>query len=213
MNRVKSANEPTIDESRRGLLSAVLFAHLFCLSIAWSANWSRSPLQDRLLSAPGIRQYLRWFNWDSPFVIDFPQTHALEHQDDHRMTIEAPEGTEIEEYPRAGRMWRGGFRAERLRNYLGRFSALAEDNEGEAVSELFRGVAQELLERKPELSATSQRPMVIRFQRLHPPALDAGPAAQAELMEVFVGDVWRDEQGVLRVNKRVAAGDAALVKP
>lgn len=202
-----------MSESKRGIVSALLFAHCFCVALAWSANWSRSPLQDRMLNAFGIRSYLRLLNFDTPFVVDFPITQAQEYQDDHRLIVESPEGTVVAEYPSNLDTWRGGFRAERVRRFFGRFAALAQENEGEAISELFRTVAQETMATRNNLNVSAERPMVIRFLRLHPAELDAPPEATAEPVEVFIADVWRDESGTMRVNKRVAAGDAALVSP
>lgn len=201
-----------MSESKRGIVSALLFAHCFCVALAWSANWSRSPLQDRVLNAAGVRTYLRLLNFDTPFVVDFPVTHAQEYQDDHRLIVESPEGTVVAEYPPSLDAWRGGFRSERMRRFFGRFAALVQENEGEAISELFRTIAQEAIATNPQLTVNAQRPMVIRFLRLHPPELDAPRDAVAEPMEAFIADVWRDESGTMRVNKRVAVGDAAQVK-
>lgn len=206
--------KPTgMSESARGLWSAFILVHLLCVSVALSANWNRSPLQDRLLNAPGVRSYLRLFHWDSDFVIGFPLTHAMASEDNHRFVVDRVGGNPGFSYP-DDQVWPAGFRGQRIRNLFSRLAALAEQNDGELISEFARAVAtNRMAEPKFVWGTDPTGRSVMRFERLSALPLDsADEITTGGVEEVFVGDVWRDEQGVVRVNKRVAREDAALVR-
>ncbi len=206
--------DSTLGETARSLWSVAICAHLFAVAVALSANLNRSPLQDRILNAKGLRTYLQLLYWDSPYLVGYQLTHAMEAEDDHQLVLEpiAVEGGPFRRvYPGLvypdHRFWRGGFNAQRLRNLLGRLAAYAEQDDGEALSEFLGAV-------HGSLRGTGGLMREVRLERLTPLPLDAQlDGDREERQEVFIGDAWRDMAGVVRVNRRVDRTDAALVSP
>ena len=91
-------------------------------------------------------------------------------------------------------------------------SNLAQKSQS-GVSEIFRAIGRSEIR---TTSGVSPR-VVMRLERWRPPEFSLPGTSREEKAaiaeEVFVADVWQDAQGVTRVNKRLAAGEAALVKP
>ncbi len=206
----------TLGETARSVCSVVICVHLFAVAVALSANLNRSPLQDRILNAKGFRSYLQLLHWDSPYLVGYQLTHAMEAEDNHRLVLEPIAGANGTGDPGVvypgDDLWRAGFRAQRVRNLLGRLAAYTEQDDGEALSEFVGAVHGSL--RGSGSSTSAVRMRVVRLERLTPLPLDAQlDGDREERQEVFVGDAWRDTAGIVRVNRRVDRTDAALVSP
>lgn len=143
------AARPPGDGPVYGLLSVLLFAHLFCILVALCGNWSRSPLEQRLLSA--LRPYLQLLNFD-PNMTPYQLTHATIDDVDHRLEW-LPKGANASEpaawiaVPADG--FRGSDRYKRLQRFAKTVAVLnAQENE-DLTAELARSAgAHALVQRK-----------------------------------------------------------------
>jgi hypothetical protein len=119
-------------ETVRGIVSLLLFIHLFCVWVALSGNYARSALQARLLTR--LRPYTQLLNFDLDFT-PYYLTHATPLDVDNRIEI-LPEGLDAADaknwivLPDAG--YRGGLpykRQQRLADTMA-FYAESEDYAG-----------------------------------------------------------------------------------
>jgi hypothetical protein len=124
------------------LASILIFAHLFCVFVALSANLSPSLLQGRLLNV--FRPYLQLLNFDPDFT-PFHLTHATEDDVDQRWEVlpadKAP--TQAEDWlvlPGGG--FRGSERHKRLQRLAKVGSAYAAAENDAATAELATSISR-----------------------------------------------------------------------
>lgn len=192
-----------------GILSVFLFAHLCCVVIALFSNQYASVMQLRLIRT--ISPYTRTFGFDPLFVARFHLTHALDLEDDHQIQVENPAGEVIAAWPTSelGSMgWRGGFRFQRWKNLSQRMATYVVAENDSAIAELMQDVG------RLTMSQFDESRFVVRLRRRPPLELNRQVATSdinrpAELEDVYVADVFRDEAGSIRVHKRVDTGEAA----
>ncbi len=156
----------------RGVISLLIFIHLFCVWVGMSANVGRSALQARLLSR--LRPYTQLLNFDLDFT-PYHLTHATMLDVDNRIEI-LPEGLDAADadnwivLPDA--VYPGGLqykRQQRLADTLA-FYAESEDYAGFIA----QGVAANYLQQR------QIRPAQIRCRRhlLQPREAPTGTAAE-----------------------------------
>ncbi len=191
----------------RSILSLLIFVHLFCIAVVLFGNHYGSQLQFRLIRFMG--PYTRLFYFDTQVIAGFHLSHSEEVEDDHFLEIQSVDGDMIGRYPdpstnETGR--RGGFRYRRWLALMRRMAMNAENDD--YLAEFSRSIGQNQL--------TDENPrMVLRLVRRMPLDL-SGPSEADEggpnaYVSVYSADVWRDDQGVIRVHKRVQASEAAPV--
>ena len=190
----------------RSILSLLIFIHLFCVAVALFGNHSVSTLQSRLISFVG--PYTRLLYFDPQVIAGFHLSHALEVEDDHFLEVESVDGDTLYRLPDPESRetgLRGGFRYRRWLALMRRMAMNTQEDE--YLAEFSRAVGQS------QLDDENQR-IVLRLVRRMPLDLmnsDADVVGPEAYVPVYSADVWRDDQGVIRVHKRVQASEAAPV--
>lgn len=202
-------NKPRVEisETMRGIVSLVIFVHLFCVAVGLFANESTSVLAVQLRRVLG--PYIRLLNLDPQFLSGFHLTHAMEYEDHHQLVIEVASEEPIYIPNQDGSLWgeRLGFRQPRYLNLTRQFGLFAEEGNDQAMAELARAIGGSLM------TKMGARQMVLRCQRLGPhpldPVMDQG---SPPIDTLYRADVIVDDAGVVRVHKQVDADEAAPVR-
>ena len=202
-------NKPRVEisETMRGIVSLVIFVHLFCVAVGLFANESTSVLAVQLRRVLG--PYIRLLNLDPQFLPGFHLTHAMEYEDHHQLVIEVAGEEPIYIPNQDGSLWgeRLGFRQPRYLNLTRQFGLFAEEDNDQAMAELARAIGGSLM------TKTGAKQMVLRCQRLGPhpldPVMDQG---NLPIDTLYRADVIVDDAGVVRVHKQVNADEAAPVR-
>ena len=120
----------TLSETTKSIVTLLLLIHLLCVFICLSANWSRSPLQTRLLQI--LAPYTQLLNIDLSFT-PYHLTHAQQYDVDNFIEIEiwarATDTTRIR-LPQTGQFQgsQAYHRAKTLADVMA-FHALRDDDE------------------------------------------------------------------------------------
>lgn len=192
----------------RSILSLVIFVHLFCVVVVLFGNHYGSQLQFRLIRFMG--PYTRLLYFDPQVIAGFHLSHSEEVEDDHFLEIQSEEGSTIARVPDPNSRengLRGGFRYRRWLALMRRMAMNAENED--YLAEFSRAVGQN------QLVGDENQRLVLRLLRRMPLDLagpsDADAGGPEAYVLVYSADVWRDEQGVIRVLKKVQASEAAPV--
>ncbi|MCA9147753.1 MAG: hypothetical protein KDA92_00575 [Planctomycetales bacterium] len=213
MNANTNANGESglsFNEGKRSLLSLFIFLHLFCVAVGMFSNESRSRLSLELRRVLG--PYLRTLDLDPQFPAEFQVTHAMDYDDDHQWVVELPDGTVQGAWPTDISLAdRVDFRLRRWQQLTRKTTLFLEEENDTGIAELVRTIATE------HFADSDANRLVIRCRRYRPtsweePAPPDEDNTAARFADVYVADATRDEQGVVRVLKRVAANEAAQVR-
>jgi hypothetical protein len=198
----------------RPFASLAISIHLFCVLAVFTANYSRSGLQDRLLSL--LAPYTQLLNLD-PNFIPFYLTHGAPDDVDQRIEV-LPAGADAADdgnwLALSDRGFRGGERYQRYQRLASALGYFAERDEGAWIA---RGVAVNFLVQ------AGVKPQQIRCRRHLPQELEAVSGGTPEQRDPFSAAYFReayrantligDDQRVeiLRVEEigQVAVPDAA----
>jgi hypothetical protein len=192
----------------RSILSLLIFVHLFCVVVVLFGNHYGSELQFRLIRFMG--PYTRLLYFDPQVIAGFHLSHSEEVEDDHFLEVQTVDGATLGKFPDPeghGTGLRGGFRYQRWLALMRRM-AMNTDND-EYLAEFSRAVGAN------QLDVDENKRLVLRLVRRMP--LDLSGRTEAEeggpnaYVPVYSADVWKDDQGVIRVHKRVQASEAAPV--
>lgn len=134
------------NESVRGIVSFLLFLHLFALAVAISSHWSASPLELALRNVPGLRPYTQLLALDQPYVELYHLTYGMPIDTDHALIAELrmPDRSTLTVSVPPDGVWP----AERYARYARLATGVAEYAENEAAASLLpQAVAAHLLAR------------------------------------------------------------------
>lgn len=196
-----------------GVLSVALFAHLFCILVAFSGNGPRSLLQVRLLAA--LRPYVQLLNFD-PNLTPYQLTHATIDDVDHRLEI-LPAGADAADDSAWIVLPGEGFRSldayKRQQRFAKAMAVLTEQENDELVAEFARSAGSFALQ---QLDVTPQQ---IRVRRHLLQSWDASagrgpgprnPHAAAYFETAYAANVLSDEAGNVDVIKISGRRETAL---
>lgn len=197
--------------NRRELGSLLLFVHLFCVLAGLFARESGAELAVRLTRVLG--PYLNFLNVPSQSASGFHLSHGMEFEDNHQfvLNVAGDSTTPIWIWPneQTSRFDPFGFRMQRWLNLTSRFAVLVSADGDEALAELARAATTHFL---VETQPPSRR-FEFLCRRLAPLERDPSVAPPERFEVIYTADVWLDEAGIVRVQKRVNAAEAAPVVP
>ena len=195
----------------RNVVSLLIFIHLFGVVTALFGNQyeTASNLQMRVMSFLGPYTRTLWF--DPQVTVGYHLTHAMEFEDDHLVEVQGNDGNVIGRYPdpQDGQTGlRGGLRYHRWRALMRRVAMNVEGENDEYLAQLGRAIGEHQLEAgddtKLQLRIVRRRPIDLYNEA----ATEDGPDSYDT---VYTADVWRDDQGNVRLLKQVDTGEAAPV--
>jgi hypothetical protein len=224
MKSAPASNEVKLSETARGILSLLIFIHLFCVLTVVASNFRRSELLTRLVDL--FSPYTQLLNFDPNFApyyltlgrpIDDDAVLVVELYPDGEAPVSAQTLLKTVTLPDRGGRWNGSRQRYIALAKLVHENSPLDREPTERESQVAITVAASMGRRLMDENQ-ARRAVVRCVHRMSQPRrlddLDPGfppdhPADPAYDVTVYMADVWIDEEGRTQRARRAAARELA----